>query len=257
MKEEDFDISIKVLVVGNGGVGKSSLIRRFCKDTFTDQYKKTIGVDFLEKQQFVPSIGETVTMMVWDTAGQEEFDVITKNYYRGAGAAVLAFSTTDRASFEAIQSWRDKVAAECGDDLSMVLMQNKIDLIDQAVVTSQEAEDLAKKLGLWFYRASVKDNLNIEQIFQYLAECYVKKNNQASSAPVVGTLDFSGKNSTQTTTNTNTNTNNTTDELTRASSTPSFKSQDTHQIAQKSSSTIHLQAPTKQRTGGKKRMCIV
>lgn len=58
-------VSVKVLVVGNGGVGKSSLIRRFCKDTFTDQYKKTIGVDFLEKQQYVPSVGETVTMMVW------------------------------------------------------------------------------------------------------------------------------------------------------------------------------------------------
>ena len=99
--------------------------------------------------------------------------------YIGAGAAVLAFSTTDRASFEAVESWRDKVAAECGDELSMVLMQNKIDLIDQAVVTryanirltlrpsniscSQEAEDLAKRLGLRFYRASVKDNLNISQ----------------------------------------------------------------------------------------------
>lgn len=79
-----------MLVVGNGGVGKSSLIRRFCKDTFTDQYKKTIGVDFLEKQQFVPSIGETVTMMVWDTAGQEEFDVITKNYYRGMSYSLFS-----------------------------------------------------------------------------------------------------------------------------------------------------------------------
>lgn len=64
-----FVVAIKVLVVGNGGVGKSSLIKRFCKGTFTDQYKQTIGVDFLEKQQFVKSVGETVTLMLWDTAG--------------------------------------------------------------------------------------------------------------------------------------------------------------------------------------------
>jgi hypothetical protein len=65
-----FAVAIKVLVVGNGGVGKSSLIRRFCKDSFTDQYKKTIGVDFLEKQQFIPSLNENVTLMLWDTAGK-------------------------------------------------------------------------------------------------------------------------------------------------------------------------------------------
>jgi Ras-related protein Rab-23 len=62
-------VAIKILVVGNGGVGKSSLIRKFCKDQYTDQYKKTIGVDFLEKQQYIPSIGQNATLMLWDTAG--------------------------------------------------------------------------------------------------------------------------------------------------------------------------------------------
>jgi Ras-related protein Rab-23 len=77
--------------------------------------------------------GEEVRLMLWDTAGQEEFDAITKAYYRGAQAAVLAFSTVDRQSFEAIRSWKKKVEDECGE-IPMVIVQNKIDLVDQAVV---------------------------------------------------------------------------------------------------------------------------
>lgn len=76
---------------------------------------------------------EEVRLMLWDTAGQEEFDAITKAYYRGAQAAVLAFSTTDRTSFDAIRSWKKKVEDECGE-IPMVIVQNKIDLVDQAVV---------------------------------------------------------------------------------------------------------------------------
>lgn len=72
--------------------------------------------------------------MLWDTAGQEEFDAITKAYYRGAQACVLTFSTTDRASFEAVKDWKKKVENECGE-VPTVLVQNKIDLMDQAVVS--------------------------------------------------------------------------------------------------------------------------
>ena len=85
---------IQVVIVGNGAVGKSSMIQRYCRGTFTKTYKKTIGVDFLEKQLRVH--GEDVRLMLWDTAGQEEFDCLTRAYYRGAQAAVVAFSTTDR-----------------------------------------------------------------------------------------------------------------------------------------------------------------
>lgn len=77
--------------------------------------------------------GEDIRLMLWDTAGQEEFDAITKAYYRGAQACVLTFSTTDRASFEAIPDWKRKVECECGE-IPTVLVQNKIDLMDQAIV---------------------------------------------------------------------------------------------------------------------------
>ncbi|KAM6185905.1 ras-related protein Rab-23 isoform 2-T2 [Rhynchocyon petersi] len=160
MLEEDMEVAIKMVVVGNGAVGKSSMIQRYCKGIFTKDYKKTIGVDFLERQIQVND--EDVRLMLWDTAGQEEFDAITKAYYRGAQACVLVFSTTDRESFEAISSWREKVVAEVGD-IPTVLVQNKIDLLDDSCIKNEEAEALAKRLKLRFYRTSVKEDLNVNE----------------------------------------------------------------------------------------------
>ncbi|KAF6115745.1 RAB23, member RAS oncogene family [Phyllostomus discolor] len=118
--------------------------------------------------------------MLWDTAGQEEFDAITKAYYRGAQACVLVFSTTDRESFEAISSWREKVVAEVGD-IPTVLVQNKIDLLDDSCIKNEEAEALAKKLKLRFYRTSVKEDLNVNEVFKYLAEKYLQKLKQQTA----------------------------------------------------------------------------
>lgn len=171
MREEDVEVAIKVVVVGNGAVGKSSMIQRYCKGIFTKDYKKTIGVDFLERQISIRS--EDVRLMLWDTAGQEEFDAITKAYYRGAQACAVVFSTVDRDSFEAVEKWRSKVEEECGS-IPMVLVQNKIDLIDQALVKVEEADELAKKLRLKFFRTSVKEDLNVSDVFKYLTERYLE-----------------------------------------------------------------------------------
>jgi len=172
LRSEDIEISIKVLIVGNGAVGKSSMIQRYCRGTFTKSYKKTIGVDFLEKQLRVH--GEEVRLMLWDTAGQEEFDALTKAYYRGAQACVFAFSTTDRASLLAVRRWRKKVEDECGD-IPMVLVQNKIDLISQSQIDQADADKLARECQMKLYRTSVKEDLNVAVVFQHLAENYVNK----------------------------------------------------------------------------------
>jgi len=159
--------------VGNGGVGKTSMIKRFCTGSFSGEYKKTIGVDFLQKKVFVPSQNETVTMDLWDTAGQEEFDTLTRNYYRGAQACVIVFSTTDRSSFVAVENWKDKVEREV-QNLPIVIVQNKVDQIESAVMTSKEAEDLSRKLGLKLYRTCVKDNTNVDAVFELLADLAMK-----------------------------------------------------------------------------------
>ncbi|XP_025833391.1 ras-related protein Rab-23 isoform X2 [Agrilus planipennis] len=142
------------------------MIQRYCKGIFTKDYKKTIGVDFLERQIGID--GEDVRLMLWDTAGQEEFDAITKAYYRGAQACVLTFSTVDRDSFEATHSWKLKVENECGE-IPTVIVQNKIDLLDQSVVNPEEAELLARALGCRLIRTSVKEDINVATVFRHLA----------------------------------------------------------------------------------------
>lgn len=179
MLEQDVDTTLKVIVVGNGQVGKTSMITRFAKGIFTNEYKKTIGVDFLEKKLHLSSIGEEVTFLLWDTAGQEEYDAITRTYYKGAGACILAFSTTDRASFDAIESWYQKVQDECGN-IVMVLVQNKVDLMDEAVMEAREVEYLAKKLRLKLYRTCVKDDLNVSEVFQHLGGEFVRGGGEAT-----------------------------------------------------------------------------
>eukprot|EP00288_Rhodomonas_lens_P001949 CAMPEP_0177719288 /NCGR_PEP_ID=MMETSP0484_2-20121128/16025_1 /TAXON_ID=354590 /ORGANISM="Rhodomonas lens, Strain RHODO" /LENGTH=242 /DNA_ID=CAMNT_0019231499 /DNA_START=76 /DNA_END=801 /DNA_ORIENTATION=- len=171
---EDFETTIKVIVVGNGGVGKSSMIRRFCTGEFTDTYKKTIGVDFLEKEHFIPSIDQSITFMVWDTAGQEEFADMTKQYYRNAHGCVIAFSSVDRDSFDAVETWKKKVEAELGvGTIAMALVQNKVDLIDKAVASAQEVEALAKRLKMQLFRTCVAENLNVDKVFEHIGQEYV------------------------------------------------------------------------------------
>lgn len=173
------DVSLKVIVVGNGRVGKTSMITRFAKGVMTDNYKKTIGTDFMEKEITLKKSGENVKLMLWDTAGQEMFSKLTRNYYKGSGAVVYVFSTTDRDSFEEIENWKAKVEDECGNICS-VLVQNKIDLLDQAEMSSTEVEDLARRIKCKLYRACVKDNILVDDVFEDLAEMFIDQGGEAA-----------------------------------------------------------------------------
>ena len=103
---------------------------------------------------------------------------------RSAGAAVLVFSTTDRASFDAIRRWRDKVEEQCGP-IAMCICQNKVDLIDDAAVEPGEPESLARELGLKFYRVCVKDNFNVDAVFDYLVDQWSKVPEESGVGPAM------------------------------------------------------------------------
>lgn len=162
------DETVKVIIVGDGFTGKTSLLRRFVRGDFTDQYRKTIGAEFLEKDVFLRESNATVKLMLWDTAGQEVFNALTQAYYRGAGAAVLVFSTVDRESFVNVSSWKERVEAVCGP-ITMVLCQSKFDLSHEAAIANEEAEGLARALKLPLYRVSSKDDFNVTQLFEFTA----------------------------------------------------------------------------------------
>eukprot|EP00474_Spongospora_subterranea_P004294 CRZ04752.1 hypothetical protein [Spongospora subterranea] len=159
------------------------MITRFATGDFTGQYKKTIGTDFMERDLEMGGQGKTIKLMLWDTAGQEMFSEITKNYYRGAGAVVYAFSTVDRDSFDAIPKWRARVQDECGDGLAEVIVQTKADLLSKSTTTQTEAEALAKQFNLKLYRVCTKENKMVEEVFQYLAEQFLDKSGAPPSKP--------------------------------------------------------------------------
>ncbi|CBY37260.1 unnamed protein product [Oikopleura dioica] len=113
MSLSDDEVALKIVVVGNGGVGKSSLIQRFATGLFTQEYKKTIGVDFLQRSLSLAGI--SINLMLWDTAGQEEFHSVTRAYYRGAHGAVIVYSASDPESFANVEDWKKRVSNECGE----------------------------------------------------------------------------------------------------------------------------------------------
>merc|ERR1712228_922324 len=163
----DMDLSLKVIVVGNGQVGKTSMLTRFAHGVMTINYKKTIGTDFMEKEM-IGENGEPVRLMLWDTAGQEEFSTLTRQYYKGSGAVIYVFSTVDRDSFNAIKKWKQRVEEECGNDIVSVLVQNKIDLMDMAKINPDEADELATKMNVPLFRVCVKNNSMVDNVFEYI-----------------------------------------------------------------------------------------
>lgn len=172
------DETIKVIIVGDGFTGKTTLLRRFARGDFSDQYKRTVGAEFLEKDVFLRDSGITVKLMLWDTAGQEAFHALTQAYYRGAGVAILVFSTVDRDSFFHVGSWKGRVEAACGP-ITMVLCQSKFDLSHDAAVTNAEAEELAKQLKIPLFRVSSKDDFNVTQMFEFAAQQCLNASDEA------------------------------------------------------------------------------
>jgi Ras-related protein Rab-8A len=106
-KESNYDWLIKVLIIGDSGVGKTNVLLRFCENTFNPSHLATIGIDFKIKTMEID--GKKIRMQIWDTAGQERFKTITQTYYKGAVGIVLAYSVTDRSSFGNIENWMKQI----------------------------------------------------------------------------------------------------------------------------------------------------
>ena len=176
---EDMNASLKIIVVGNGRVGKTTLTIKYVKNIYTTEYKKTLGVDFLNTQRYIKSIDKEVDFYIWDTAGQDYYNSITKRYYKGADAALIVFAINDKESFDNVTSWYDKVIQEC-DKIPIILVMSKIDLKNEAVINDNQAEELAKSLNIKFMKVSSKDGIMVNEVFEKLAIQHFKTNNSSN-----------------------------------------------------------------------------
>eukprot|EP00026_Physarum_polycephalum_P014830 Phypoly_transcript_15390.p1 GENE.Phypoly_transcript_15390~~Phypoly_transcript_15390.p1 ORF type:complete len:214 (+),score=24.21 Phypoly_transcript_15390:236-877(+) len=164
----NYDYLFKIVVIGDSGIGKSSLLIRYADDGFSELFISTKGVDF--KVKTVTSQSKSIKLQIWDTAGQERFRTITTSYYRGAQGVVLCYDITDRASFVRLETWLGEIKKYASSNSPVLLCGLKSDLEPHREVPTTEAADFAKKYGMKFLETSAKKNVGVEAAFQELTD---------------------------------------------------------------------------------------
>ena len=169
------DYKLKVVIVGDSGVGKSNLIKRFTTNEFLANSKATVGVEFLSKSYKIND--KIFKIEMWDTAGQERYKSITSAYYKGAKGALVVYDTTSAQSFENVDKWYNEIKEKTGKDIKLILIGNKIDLAEQKVVNTDEALAKAKTWGIPLMETSAKSAVNVKEAFHdLLKEMYLEMN---------------------------------------------------------------------------------
>ncbi|GFY61314.1 ras-related protein Rab-32 [Trichonephila inaurata madagascariensis] len=172
-KYEMKELMFKLLVVGDYGVGKTAIIRRYTEGTFTQNYKITIGVDFAIKSlQWDEST--LVTLQLWDIAGHERFGYMTGTYYRHSQAAIIVFDLIRFATLDSVIKWhsdiREKVVSPNGRPIPVILLANKCDIHGNTIPCDYLTQFCKKHNILAWFFTSAKENINIGEAIQYLVE---------------------------------------------------------------------------------------
>eukprot|EP00826_Nyctotherus_ovalis_P030925 TRINITY_DN2469_c0_g1_i1.p1 TRINITY_DN2469_c0_g1~~TRINITY_DN2469_c0_g1_i1.p1 ORF type:complete len:224 (-),score=52.88 TRINITY_DN2469_c0_g1_i1:121-717(-) len=162
-----YDYLVKLIIIGDSGVGKTCLLTRFAENKFTASHISTIGIDFLIKMLRVDDV--TIKLQIWDTAGQDRFRTITQNYYKNAVGVILVYDCTSETSFNNIRSWMKQLESHANHDVIKVLVGNKYDSPD-IKVDAARGKALAEEFGIEFFEASAKDNVNVGETFEYLVK---------------------------------------------------------------------------------------
>ena len=167
------DITFKYIVVGNAFVGKSNIIYRFVQGKFNENYKATINLDFSYKN--IKKGDKIYRVQLWDTVGQEEFQSISRGYYKSGVCALVVYDITNRESFNNVGTWMEECKINGPSTISLVLVGNKIDLEDKRQITYEEGEDFANQNNMQFFETSALNGSNIDKLFNDTVESIIKK----------------------------------------------------------------------------------
>eukprot|EP01107_Rhizomastix_libera_P012891 TRINITY_DN3375_c0_g1_i4.p1 TRINITY_DN3375_c0_g1~~TRINITY_DN3375_c0_g1_i4.p1 ORF type:complete len:215 (-),score=43.37 TRINITY_DN3375_c0_g1_i4:24-626(-) len=174
----------KVVLLGEGCVGKTSLVLRYVNNQFNEKHLSTVQASFLQKKLNIE--GTRVVLAIWDTAGQEKFHALGPIYYRDSHGAVLVYDITDRSSFDRVQGWVKELRRAVGEDISLFIAGNKADLDRQRVVSLDEAAKYAESVGAKHFSTSALANRGIEELFVALARQMLEEDEKRPAASKAG-----------------------------------------------------------------------
>jgi len=159
--------------LGEGAVGKTSLVLRYVENKFNDKHLTTLQASFLNKKLNIG--GKRVNLAIWDTAGQERFHALGPIYYRDSNGAILVYDITDEDSFQKVKNWVKELRKMLGNDITLCIAGNKIDMAKERNVSVEQAEEYAASVGAKHFHTSAKLNKGIEELFLDLSKRMMEK----------------------------------------------------------------------------------
>ena len=173
--DQKIKLSLKILLIGDSQVGKTSLLLKYTEHVFPEEHIATIGVEY--KDKFIVKDNYNIRLQIWDTAGQERFHSITKNIYRNANGVLFVYDITNQESFNNIKNWI-KDLQNVGNDIKGVIIGNKLDLDQKRDVSKEDLEEMGKKNQMPFLETSAKQNINVNEGFDLLVNELLKGKNE-------------------------------------------------------------------------------
>jgi len=174
----------KVVLLGEGCVGKTSLMLRYVENKFNDDHISTVQASYLDKKLNIG--GKRVSLAIWDTAGQEKFHALGPIYYRDSNGAVLVYDITNESTFFKVQDWVKELRRILGNEVCLIIVGNKVDLEKQRTVPVATAEEYATSVGAKHFHTSAKLNRGLEEMFLDLTQrmlntASIKEQNRAAN----------------------------------------------------------------------------
>ena len=166
--DTNYKLLFKLIIVGESCVGKSNIIVRYTEGEFKNIIGNTLGVELYNK--YINIKDKYSKLQIYDTAGQERYHSIVSNYFRGSHGCFIVYDITNQESFDKIEFWYQSVKQKASNDVSIILVGNKCDLVEQRVITKEKGEEKAKELNIPFFETSALSDININEIFRELVE---------------------------------------------------------------------------------------
>jgi small GTP-binding protein len=170
------DYVYKLSLIGDGGVGKTSMAQRYVHGVFKADYKATIGTFISKKEINFEELLTSVKFMIWDLAGQDQFQRLWSDYLTDTRAGIIMFDVTNHKSFEHVKKWHEIIIEVADPNVVLILVGNKVDLNETRAVSAEEGLDLAKELNIYYMETSVKTNENIDEVFEWIALQIINQN---------------------------------------------------------------------------------